>query len=241
MNVVKFSVAAILVFLFLGNATTSFSQGIIGLWEVTGVEMMGKSMTPVAKWTCINEDGTFQSGNGWLQNSQGSWSYDEQEGLFSADDKRAIKDPFGPFSVNFEDGNMVWTRMEEGHEVTVTLKRIEKKPMSTADWLSGLWVLSKALENGKDITQSFDPDNKYYLFIRWDRVYIQRNSIGERKAGYWHINAHKPELTLLPHDGNDSLESWRVSVSKSGLELTGISDTNRATTLTLIRLNHFPK
>ena len=32
-------------------------------------------LTPIAKWTQINSDGSYESGNGWLKNSEGQWTF----------------------------------------------------------------------------------------------------------------------------------------------------------------------
>lgn len=226
-------------FIYAGSAT--FAQKVTGFWEVTKVSMQGQSMTPVAKWTKINEDGSFQSGNGWLQNSIGSWTYDEVTREFSADETNGIRDEFGPFSVSFQDETMFWKRMEEGAEVTVELQRIDQLPMATADRIKGLWDLSALTKNGEDITSSFDPGGLHYLFIRWDRIYQARNPQGERESGYWHINGHRPEVTLLSYTKGKEPQSWRVEVSDAELIMTGISDSNKDLVMTYTRINEFPK
>lgn len=72
-------------------------QAVVGFWEVTEVKVGDQTMTPVAKWTRIHEDGTFQSGNGWLQNSEGTWTFDKKYNHFEANDPNGLVDEFGPF------------------------------------------------------------------------------------------------------------------------------------------------
>lgn len=228
-------------FIFMTIGFTVQAQKITGLWEVTKVEMGDQSMTPVAKWTRINKDGTYQSGNGWLQNSIGTWSYDKTANQFSPVEANGIADNYGPFTVSFEGETMFWKRMEDGMEVTVTLESIWEMPMSTADKLNGLWDLQSTTDDGKDITGEYDPDNKYYLFIRWDRIYIERTSKGERKSGYWHINAHRPEITLLSQPGVKEPESWAITINNRVLTLKGISDSNKSLELTFTRIHQFPE
>lgn len=198
-------------------------------------------MTPVAKWTKINDDGSFQSGNGWLQNAIGTWTYDAVSHTFSPEETNGIKDEFGPFTVSFENESMIWKRMEEGAEVTVELQRIEEMPMATADRIKGLWDFSALTENGNDITSAFDPNGQHYLFLRWDRIYQVRNPQGERESGYWHINGHRPEITLLSHTQGKEPQSWRVEVTDRKLVMTGISDSNKNLVMTYSRINEFPK
>lgn len=230
---------AFIVFLFAFVRVQA--QDITGLWEITKVEAGEQAMTPVAKWTRINADGTYQSGNGWLQNSAGTWIYDKESGEFLPTETLGLKDPFGAFKVSFSDEGMMWVRQEEGMNVVVHLERIEKLPMATGDKLVGLWGLEKAMEGEEEITGSFDPDNNHYRFIRWDRIYVERPRQGERQTGYWHIHGHKPELTLLAHSGDKDAESWRVDVNEKKLQLTGISDGNAGRKLIYRRLDEFPE
>ena len=226
-------------FSFAGS--TAAAQDITGFWEVTKVSMGDRSMTPVAKWTRINPDGTYQSGNGWVQNATGAWTYDESSKQFLPEETNGIVDEFGPFTVNFQDETMLWKRMEDGSEVTVTLERINEKPMSTADKIQGLWDLSAVTENEKDITSTFDPNNRYYLFIRWDRLYQEQNTKGEKAMGYWHINAHRPELTLISMDQSREHERWQVEVTENKLKLTGLSDSNSSLVMAFSRIQQFPE
>lgn len=235
-----------LTLLTLAISAFSFSkinaqQTVTGFWEVKEVKVGDQIMTPVAKWTRINEDGTFQSGNGWLQNSEGTWSFDKKYDHFEAVDPNGLADEFGPFEVAFEAEKMTWRRMEEGMPVTVILEPIDKLPKSTADELIGLWDLISVEKDGTAILDTFDPDGKRSIFIRWDRVYSERDAQGRRTTGYWHIHGHKPEITLLSHQKDKDAQSWRVSFKNGQLILKGISDSNRNTMHTYQRMNQFPK
>jgi hypothetical protein len=230
--------ALFITFAFAGS--TAAAQDITGFWEVTKVSMGDRSMTPMAKWTKINPDGTFRSGNGWLQNATGTWDYDKSTQQFSPEEKNGITDDYGSFTVSFQDQNMLWKRMEDGSEVTVTLERMSEMPMSTADKLQGLWDLSDVSENEKDITSTFDPDNRYYLFIRWDRLYQEQNAKGERKMGYWHLNAHRPELTLISMDESHAHEKWQVEFTENELKLTGMAGPSEGLIMIFKRIHQFP-
>ena len=222
--------------------TTLFSaQGIIGLWEIKNVTVGEESMTPIAKWTNIKPDGTYTSGNGWLQNSQGTWNYDEDKKELTNTETIGLIDEFGAFNVSFADDNMIWERVEEGMNVTVILQKIETIPQAPADMSQGLWDLVSVNDGEGDLTNSFDPENKYYIFIRWDRIYVERTPEGNRETGYWHMHGHRPEITLLPHNPDKQPESWRVENSMSKLVLTGISDSNKGKVYKFKRLNQFPE
>jgi hypothetical protein len=106
--------------------------------------------------------------------------------------------------------------------------------------LVGLRDLREVTKNGKVETSMFDPDNKYYIFIRWDRVYVERNVEGQKTGGYWHINAHRPELTLLPHDEVEKKENWNIRADAEELKMEGLSDPNKGTVIVYTRLHQFP-
>ncbi len=228
----------LLLMLFLTSA--AYAQSVTGFWEIKEVQVGGRLMTPVARWTRINEDGSYQSGNGWQQNSEGTWKYDSNSHFFIPEETNGIKEPYGGFHVSFKEGNMIWQREEDGMPVTVTLVPIRKLPKSTADKIVGLWDLNDALQNGISIKSDFDPEDKYYIFIRWDRVYAERTKDGKRVTGYWYINAHRPEITLMSYSADENLESWQVEVTNDKLRLTGISDSNKNKELFFQRVNEFP-
>lgn len=241
MKNMNFSVKYLIILIFGTLVLPSSAQNIVGLWKVVNVNVGDEIMTPVAKWTRINEDGTYQSGNGWLQNAEGVWTL--ESGLFAASAINGLKDEFGAFTLEVTGAEMEWVRNEDGAEVVVSLKRIEELPKSTADGIVGLWSLSSILENDEDITNEFDPDRRHYLFIRWDRIYRERTSENERVTGYWHINGHRPDVTLLSHETGRDAETWRVrlAASDSELRMIGISETNRGIERNYQRLTEFPK
>lgn len=216
------------------------AQEIIGLWEIAEVSVGDEVMTPVAKWTRINEDGTYQSGNGWLQNSVGSWIVEKGSTSLRLVARNGIKDEFGSFTVKIIGNNMSWEREEEGMNVVVSLKRVKDLPIAPADNLQGLWDLVESVVDGESTLASYDPDGKYYIFIRWDRIYVERTAKGQRSTGYWHINGHRPHLTLMSHDENKNAESWRIEVTDEKLTMTGISDSNKDSMLVFNRLEAFP-
>lgn len=236
-----FFMKAIITLVTLLTVQLSYAQSLVGFWEVKEVRVGDELMTPVAKWVKINDDNTFQSGNGWLQNSIGTWQYDPKSKVITPETKNGIEEGFSGFTVSFENDRMIWKRTEEGMEVVVTHIPIKEMPKSPADLVVGLWDLADARENGKSVMKTFDPDGQFYLHIRWDRIYRERSATGSRSTGYWHMHGHKPEITLLSHQQGRAVESWIVDAGDSELTLKGISDTNRNMTLVFKRLDEFPK
>ncbi|GAA4281066.1 hypothetical protein [Gaetbulibacter aestuarii] len=203
-------------------------ERLCGFWEITSVSMGTESMTPIARWIKLKEDHSYTSGNGWLQNAAGSWKLDKETHILTSIDSLGISEDFAGFKVSFEGKNMLWEREENGMTVQVTLKPITKKPMAPADYLVGLWKLHEA--DAEDYTR---------IFMRWDRIYNEYVNNEKKSSGYWHINAHRPEVTFLPHQEDKMPESWRVNANKTELILTGISDSNRGKQLHFSRLHAF--
>lgn len=202
-------------------------DSLTGLWKINKVMVGDEEMSPVAKWTRIHENGTFESGNGWLKISEGTWSFDREDHIFKPVDPLDVKDEFGGFVVSFEKDQMRWKREEEGMDVEVTLVSVKNIPMAPADYLEGLWDLAEITDDGVSVLKDFDPEDKHRLFIRWDRIYVNINPDGERSSGYWHIHAHKPELTLLSHVSGVPPEGWIIEVELRTLQMTGISESNK--------------
>lgn len=219
--------------------TYAQKEDVIGFWGVEKVAVGEENMTPVAKWFRINTDGSYQAGNGWLQNGQGSWQYDAENNLYSPKVDLDVANEFGGFTVSFAYGKMLWEREEEGMPVKVTLVPIETLPMSPADYLEGIWDLVEITENAQSILAAFDGEDKHKLFIRWDRVYINFSPEGKKLTGYWHIHGHRPEITLLPHQEGGTPESWKIEVNDKELLMSGISDSNRSIKRKYRRRNTF--
>ena len=161
----------------------STAKGIVGLWEVVEVTVAGKVTTPVAKWTKLNEDGSYQSGNGWLQNSSGKWALDSKDNTFALVELHGLRDKYGAFKISIDNNQMTWERMEDSDQVVVKLKRIFALPQSTADRVVGLWDLHQVTRDGRPEKPAYDPQDKYYIHVRWDRMYVERSKDGSKAYG----------------------------------------------------------
>lgn len=217
------------------------AQNVYGLWEVKQVIIADQVMTPQAKWFHIYSDGNYESGNGWLKNSEGVYTYDTLSHNYLPIETNGIVDPFGAFKVSFEDGNMIWERDEEGMLVTIELERINKLPKSPADKVVGLWQLTDISREGLSIIRTFDPEGDHYLFIRWDRILQMRDQNGKQSRTYWHMNGHRPEITLMETSILHEDETWKVEATDTELTLIGISESNRGEERVYSRLNEFPE
>ncbi|MEQ6122822.1 hypothetical protein AAON49_01310 [Pseudotenacibaculum sp. MALMAid0570] len=207
----------ILITVFLLSCEKEDLKNINGLWLVEKVEVGENTMTPVARWTRFNKDGTQTSGNGWLQHSVGSWFLKDK--LLTVKNTNGINDEYEPFSIEIEKDKMIWTREEEGQEVSVFLKRIDEIPASEGNKLIGLWKLTKVLEDGNDITVVANPDGKSMLHLRWGNVYVQHNMPKGRQYGIYKIHDHKPEIQLVNYGESSRFSFWNFSIDDQKLKL----------------------
>jgi len=214
---------------------------IEGLWIVKKVQVGTEELTPVAKWVKLETDGTQLSGNGWLQHTFGTWNYDASTSELLFFSEPGPEDEFGAFKVKYQGQQMTWERLEEGEKVVVELERAKALPKSPADEIQGLWDLVKVSKQDEDITKQYDPEGKAYIFIRWDRIYVERTAIGMRETGFWHIDRHSPDLQLISHDKNKENEKWRVSFSDSKMVWVGLDEKNKNLVLAYERIKNFPK
>ncbi len=207
----------VLAILSIISTTHINAQSVVGFWKVTSVTVGKRSMTPVAKWFRNNEDGTFQSGNGWTKNAYGKWSFDKEKNEFVPVNENGVKDEFGSFKVSFAEEGMIWTRDEEGMKVIVNLLPITEMPIAPGDKIKGLWQLAAVKEGDKDIISSFDPKQKQYLLIRTDMKYKLRHSDEHIEKGYWHIDLHKPMFTLMNYNREIENQVFSVEFKKDQL------------------------
>ncbi|MFY0631251.1 MAG: hypothetical protein JXR05_12775 [Flavobacteriaceae bacterium] len=209
---------------------------LLGLWEVEKMTMGENSMTPISRWTKFNSDSTLVSGNGWFQHSIGTWSLKDNQ--ITIKSTNGVLDEAEPFSFSFMNDKMIWKRNEEGQEVTVHLKRIEKIPTSEGNKLLGLWKLIKSTNDGNDITVMSNPDSKAMLHIRWDNMYVQHNLPKGKQYGVYKIHGHKPEIQLVNYGESSTFSFWKFSISGKNLTLTS---TNGKSVMEFERIHQFIK
>jgi hypothetical protein len=79
----KFLILLVLVTIISCKKELSDFQ-INGLWLVKKVTMENKEMiTPALNWMLFNPDSTHAFGNGWLQNSVGSWTFQKSSKILT--------------------------------------------------------------------------------------------------------------------------------------------------------------
>ena len=227
------------VFLFTScNNKLEEKVKIDGLWLVTKVKMGENEMTPVAKWFRFNSDSTQTSGNGWLQHSFGKWSFNLNTNKLSAINENGVTDTAEPFTVRFENQNMIWSRTEEGQSVQVFLEKTNKIPASEGNRLIGLWKINSFSIDDKNVDSVINPSKKAALHLRWDNTYVFYNFPEGKKYGVYKIHGHKPELQMVNYGDNSKFNFYKFSLDKNKLELISTSGNNK---ITLTRIHQFPQ
>lgn len=200
-----------LVFLVLVilNSHSAEAQ-FLGLWEVSKVTVAEEEMTPIAKWSNFLEDGSYTTGNGWLQNGDGTWDFDSENSEMLLVTVTGFDDESGPFEIEMKGrDNMIWSRLEGGEMVSVYYQRIDEIPKSPASLAVGLWMVKEVTNEGQVLTEKYKIENAQAVFIRWDNLFQEITSEG-RISGIWRVNAHRPVLDILFYDGKRPLEYWEI-------------------------------
>lgn len=214
------------------------SSPLNGLWEVSSVRMGDQEMTPQGRWVEFLENGKHNSGNGWVKHSEGKYQYDSAANTISMGNSFGIEDEFGPFSVSFKGDQMIWTREEDGNEVLVTLKPIQKLPTTGMDLLQGLWKLEKVSYDGIDLSRDNNPEGNRYLNLRWDKVFVDQGGPDGRLRGPYRIHAHMPEIEFVYYGETPHIDTYTYKVNENNLVLT--NDENGSLEMTYKRIHAFP-
>ena len=207
---------------FLFSACSS--NKMIGLWQVEKVQIEEQEMTPVARWVRMDKNGNQASGNGWYQHSYGTWTYEPGDKALAITNENGFEDPFGPFTCIVKGDEMTWKRKEEGQTVNVILKKMEALPAAPADQLLGIWDLVKAIERGEDQTEAYDFDQKYCLFLRWDRNFVIPFSENGRQMGVYAPNGHRSQVQFIYNGTEANRVFWEYEVTKDELVLKNNAD-----------------
>jgi len=218
------------VLMLLMTMSCGSNKKLIGLWQIDKVKVGSEEMTPIARWTRFNEDQSQASGNGWMQHSVGTWEYHRNKNELSVVNTNGIKDEFGPFMMrHLDDDQMSWVREEEGQQVEVVLKRITNIPTAPANKLLGVWKLvSKKGE-----------DESAYLFLRWDRIIINREAGKDRKYGMYKTHGHRQQLQIIYYGDPLSEENWDYRLDSDD-ELM-LENKGQGTVLRYKRIDFVPK
>ena len=209
----------------------SIGQDVTGLWQVEEVKVGDEKMTPVARWMRFNEDGTQESGNGWLKHSEGTYTYNSEKSTLKTVNTNGLADANPAFDVAFQKGLMIWNRMEDGQNVEVRLKSIETLPTSPANQLLGLWEINQSEGNTTD-------QGKGTFFIRWDNMFVYTHSSGEKKYGVYKCHGHKNEIELIYYGDDCRREWWNFTHEDD--RLRNVNTKNESQFYVLNRINEFP-
>jgi len=213
-------------------ASCNTNHKLIGLWQIEKVKVGDQEMTPVARWTRLNEDHSQESGNGWYQHSIGNWEYDSERNKMSLINTNSVKDEFGEFTVtNTKKDKMQWSRKEEGEKVEVTLKRIKKLPQAPANKMLGVWKLKT---NNKSLADS-------YLFFRWDHILVAGQKGSKKNYGMYKTHGHKQKLQIIYYEEPLRREDWQYRINENDLLTLTRKDEEKEVILEYERIDFIPE
>ncbi|MEM8894760.1 MAG: hypothetical protein AAGC88_09290 [Bacteroidota bacterium] len=218
---------------------SALAPSVIGLWGVTNVSVGDQIITPVERWFQFVEDGTATGGNGWTKNTIGTWNYGEETDELVATNDMGIKDKYGAFKVTFAGDTMRWNRMEDDMPVVVTLIPIDDMPPAPADLVKGLWDLTSVQDKSGQEVADYDSSDQQYIFIRPDMRFRFRNADGEVANGFWHMDGHRPILTLINYDRSIENQVFDVTVERNSMMLK--SRIEEGSTFHYSRIREFPE
>lgn len=205
-----------------------------GLWIVEKVQVGEEERTPNGRWTRFHKDGTQETGNGGFQHTVGTWHWDENQRLHF-ENTNGLKDLYDGFDVQFKTDTMLWSRMEEGQEVQVSLYRAEELPKSYGDEVLGLWLLKEAIGTGPFLS---DSQNNALLFLRWDKRLLLGTAEG-KTHGVYNVNGHRREIEFIPY-GETERSFWNFETTDTTLHIR-LLNTDEEVVRSFIRTDRFPE
>ncbi len=211
---------------------------IEGLWVVKSVTVGDEEMTPNARWTRFNADGSQESGNGRFQHSYGTWSLDKETNGLTIVNTNGLDDPNAPFEVKLGKNEMTWQRTEEGQNVRVKLLRATKTPETYGDKVLGLWSLKSANGSDKYFDSAATQSDDASLFLRWDKRFVIQSENG-RIHGVYNVHGHRPELELIPYGDQMDRSFWQIQFDENQIKLNRLN-TDTPVTRSFERIRRFP-
>lgn len=183
----------------------------------------------------FNADGTQASGNGWLQHSVGIYNLNVKDEL-TVTNTFGIKDDAESFKVNIDNNKMTWQRKENDLDITISLERTDKLPTSEANKLLGLWKFDSIINDGKEVSDSLNTENKAMLFLRWDNTYELRNYPEGEKYGMFKTHGHRAQIDMVSYAEVPVFQFYSFSLKDDKLLLKA---TNKDTEIKLTRIHQF--
>lgn len=213
---------------------------INGLWLVKKVTMGNEEMiTPALNWMQFNTDSTHAFGNGWLQNSFGSWTFQKKSKILTIKNDIGFSDYTNPMKIALSEKNMTCKLKVDEMEITVFFERIDKLPTSEANKLYGLWKIDSTFINSKDVSDSLNPDKKAMLFLRWDNNFEIRNYPEGEKYGIFKTQAFRQQLEMVNYSRRSpKFQFYDFIVDDEKLQL---KSKDEKTVLKLSRIDQFLK
>lgn len=213
---------------------------ISGLWLVKKVTIANEEMvTPALNWMQFNADSTHAFGNGWLQHSVGTWSFNKNAKVLTIKNDIGFSDYTNPMKVELNKNNMICKLKVDDMEITVILERIYKLPTSEANRLYGLWKFDTIIMNKKEVSDSLNPNKKAMLFLRWDNNFELRNYPKGEKYGIFKTQAFRQQLEMVSY--SKSLPKFQFYDFTTENDTLVLKSKDEKTVLKLSRIDQFLK
>lgn len=235
----KFLILLILVTIISCKKELSDFQ-INGLWLVKKVTMENEEMiTPALNWMLFNPDSTHAFGNGWLQNSVGSWTFQKSSKILTIKNDIGFSDYTNSMKIELSKKNMTCKLKVDEMEITLFLERIDKLPTSEVNKLYGLWKIDSTFINSRDVTDSLNPEKKAMLFLRWDNNFEIRNYPEGEKFGIFKTQSFRQQLEMINYSlRSPKFQFYDFIVEDEKLQL---KSKDAKTVLKLSRIDQFLK
>lgn len=230
----------LLFFIALIFSNCSIPSKFNGTWVVKNVKVGSDIMTPMGKWVKFQKNHTQTSGNGWVQHTVGTWQFNNKTSQLAFLQTNGFKDEHGPFSLKIGKDEMVWKREEEGQKVEVTLLKTDIIPQAPPDKLLGVWDLEKTIEEEEDISSTYDPNQKRYLFLKWDKIFTIQHTPQGRIMGIYKTHGHKQEVQFVYYSDPPKIETWQYEVNENKLVLNGVIS-GKKMVKEYRKIDHFPQ
>ena len=109
--------------------------------------------------------------------------------------------------------------------------------LSYGDQILGLWGVERGVGTSNHFSETENSDD--FLLFRWDKRYVICTE-GERYSGVYHVNGHRPEVTLIPSDEKLGKSNWEIQLDQNRITLKNLNS-DSIVTRRFKRIYEFPE
>jgi hypothetical protein len=223
---------------------TENQKQIFGLWKVKIMKINNEDFTLPNRWIQFNVDSSQASGNGWLQSSVGTWTYQKDLNLLTVQDVEGLINSSdanfytAPFKVELTKNVMTLKYKNEEKDVIVVLERINKLPTSESNKLFGLWKFESIYIDNKEVSDSLNPEKKAMLSLNWENTYTLYNYPQGEKYGVFKTQGYRNQLEMINYSVSPQFQFYDFNLEGDILVL---KSKEKKTELKLFKIDQFPQ